>query len=200
MGINIAVLCSGAGTNLQALIDARDASQLSEGHLQLVVSSKWDVHALERARLNNIDTAVIARDEYADLRAQEEALIQLLASYHIDLIVLAGYLDILGSRILSMYEHRIINVHPSLIPSFCGKGFYGIKVHEAALAYGVKITGATVHLVNEIIDGGKIILQKSVDVRDDDTAEILQQRVMTEAEWILLPQAVRLFCEKGGFA
>lgn len=186
----IAVLVSGGGTNLQALIDAAGRGEIPHGEIVLVVSNRRGAYALERASVAGIESAVVSRADYADAQAQEEALIALLESRDIDLIVLAGFLLILSERFTQRFEGRIINIHPSLIPSFCGEGMYGLKVHEAALAAGVKLTGATVHFVNEIPDGGQIIAQKAVEVCEGDTPEVLQQRVMEEAEWILLPRAV----------
>ncbi len=183
----IAVLVSGGGTNLQALIDAQKSGIIKNGEIVLVASNKADAFALERAKNNDIEGFVM-KDE-ADLLAK-------LAEEKIDLIVLAGFLKILSEDFIRAYEDRIINIHPSLIPSFCGKGAYGLKVHEMALEYGVKVTGATVHFVNEIPDGGKIIAQKAVEILEDDTAETLQRRVMEQAEWILLPQAVEMISEK----
>ena len=193
--INIAVLVSGGGTNLQALIDAQ-GKVLQHGKIKLVISSKPDVYALQRAKQAGIDHCVIAKRDYSTQEEFSNALLQQLQSYQIDMIVLAGYLSILDETIIRAYPNRIINIHPSLIPSFCGKGYYGLKVHEAALAYGVKVTGATVHLVNEIPDGGKILLQKAVDILPFDTPETLQQRVMEEAEWILLPQATEMIAKE----
>jgi phosphoribosylglycinamide formyltransferase-1 len=193
--IKIAVLVSGGGTNLQALIDARDKNELAGGELSLVISSKPGVGALERAQKAGIKAVTIERKKYATLEDFDGAIAAVLSENDIGLVVLAGFLSILGSRTLETYRNKIINVHPALIPSFCGKGFYGLRVHEEALKYGVKVTGATVHFVNEVIDGGKIILQKAVDVLPDDTPEILQQRVMREAEWVLLPKAVAMFCK-----
>ena len=193
--INIAVLVSGGGTNLQALIDAQ-GKVLQHGKIKLVISSKPDVYALQRAKLAGIDHCVIAKRDYSTQEEFSNALLQQLQSYQIDMIVLAGYLSILDETIIRAYPNRIINIHPSLIPSFCGKGYYGLKVHEAALAYGVKVTGATVHIVNEIPDGGKILLQKAVDILPTDTPETLQQRVMEEAEWILLPQATEMIAKE----
>ena len=193
--INIAVLVSGGGTNLQALIDAQGKA-LQHGKIKLVISSKPDVYALQRAKQAGIDHCVIAKRDYVTQEEFSNAILQQLQSYQIDMIVLAGYLSILDETIIRAYPNRIINIHPSLIPSFCGKGYYGLKVHEAALAYGVKVTGATVHIVNEIPDGGKILLQKAVDILPLDTAEILQQRVMEEAEWILLPQATEMIAKE----
>jgi len=192
--IKIAVLVSGGGTNLQALIDARDKNELGGGELSLVISSKHGVGALERAEKAGIRTITIERKKYAELADFDAAVAAALSENEIGLVVLAGFLSILGKKTLQSYENRIINVHPALIPSFCGKGFYGLRVHEAALEYGVKVTGATVHFVNDVIDGGKIILQKAVDVLPGDTPETLQQRVMREAEWVLLPKAVAMFC------
>ena len=186
----IAVLVSGGGTNLQALIDAERAGIISSGEISLVLSNNPSAYALERARMAGIETAVISRKEHpADF---EERIIDALDSRGIDLIVLAGFMSILSERFTSHYPERIINVHPSLIPSFCGKGFYGLRVHEAALEYGVKVSGATVHFVNEIPDGGRIIMQKAVEVKEGDTPETLQRRIMEEAEWKILP----LSCER----
>ena len=193
--INIAVLVSGGGTNLQALIDAQ-GKVLQHGKIKLVISSKPDVYALQRAEQAGIEHCVIAKRDYVTQEEFSNAILQQLQSYQIDMIVLAGYLSILDETIICAYPNRIINIHPSLIPSFCGKGYYGLKVHEAALAYGVKVTGATVHLVNEIPDGGKILLQKAVDILPFDTPETLQQRVMEEAEWILLPQATEMIAKE----
>lgn len=186
----IAVLVSGGGTNLQALIDAAGRGEIPHGEIALVVSNRRGAYALERAHEAGIESAVVSRADYADGQAQEDALIGLLEDHDIDLIVLAGFLLILSERFTQRFEGRIINIHPSLIPSFCGEGMYGLKVHEAVLAAGVKLTGATVHFVNEIPDGGEIIAQKAVEVREGDTPEVLQQRVMEEAEWVLLPRAV----------
>lgn len=193
--INIAVLVSGGGTNLQALIDAQ-GNVLQHGKIKLVISSKPDVYALKRAKQAGIDHGIIAKRDYTTQEEFSNALLQQLQSYQIDMIVLAGYLSILDETIIRAYPNRIINIHPSLIPSFCGKGYYGLKVHEAALAYGVKVTGATVHIVNEVPDGGKILLQKAVDILPFDTPETLQQRVMEEAEWILLPQAAEMIAKE----
>ena len=184
--IRIAVLVSGGGTNLQALLDAEASGTLCSGSVSLVVSNNPNAYALERAARANLPSAVVTGPDF------EAKLGTLLRDYHIDLIILAGFMRILSSSFTMNWSNRILNVHPSLIPSFCGKGFYGLRVHEAALARGVKVTGATVHFVNEIPDGGEIILQKAVDVLPDDTAESLQKRVMEQAEWILLPQAVEL--------
>lgn len=193
--INIAVLVSGGGTNLQALIDAQ-GNVLQHGKIKLVISSKPDVYALQRAKNAGINHCVIAKRDYVSQEEFSHTLLNKLQEYQIDMIVLAGYLSILDETIIRAYPNRIINIHPSLIPSFCGKGYYGLKVHEAALAYGVKVTGATVHLVNEIPDGGKILLQKAVDILPFDTPETLQQRVMEEAEWILLPQATEMIAKE----
>ena len=193
--INIAVLVSGGGTNLQALIDAQ-GKVLQHGKIKLVISSKPDVYALQRAEQAGIEHCVIAKRDYVTQEEFSNAILKQLQSYQIDMIVLAGYLSILDETIIRAYPNRIINIHPSLIPSFCGKGYYGLKVHEAALAYGVKVTGATVHLVNEIPDGGKILLQKAVDILPYDTPETLQQRVMEEAEWVLLPQATEMIAKE----
>lgn len=193
--LNIAVFVSGGGTNFQALIDAQRAGKFPGGEITLCVSSSKNAYALERARQNGIETAILRRRDYPSQEALDDALLDVLEAHDIGLIVLAGYLSILSERVVRAYDRKIINVHPSLIPSFCGAGYYGLKVHEAALAYGVKITGATVHFVNEIPDAGKIILQKAVEVREGDTPETLQRRVMEEAEWQLLPQAVAMFCQ-----
>ena len=188
MKTKIAVLVSGGGTNLQALIDAQ-GSVLKSGEIVLVVSNNAGAYALERARKAGIATAVVLKKECGSQQAFEEKLKEVLTSHGIELIVLAGFMTILTAGFTSCYPHRIINVHPSLIPSFCGEGFYGLRVHQAALDYGVKVTGATVHFVNEIPDGGKIIAQKAVYIEEGDTPETLQRRVMEQAEWFLLPQA-----------
>ncbi len=185
----IAVLVSGGGTNLQALIDAQKKGVIKSGEISLVISSSPSAYALKRAEDNNIPHAVVSKKQLGSQQAFEDKIKQLLKDNNIDLIILAGFMSILSESFTKEYPERIINVHPSLIPSFCGKGFYGLKVHEAALEYGVKVTGATVHFVNEIPDGGKIILQKAVDIQEGDTPEILQKRVMEQAEWILLPRA-----------
>ena len=186
---NIAVMVSGGGTNLQALIDAEKAGKIPHGKITLVVASNDSAYALERAENNGIETVVVKRKAYENQDAFDKAIVETLHAHNIDMVVLAGYLSILGETVIQAYRDRIINIHPSLIPSFCGKGFYGLKVHEAALARGVKATGATVHLVNEIPDGGRILKQKAVYIEDGDTAETLQRRVMEQAEWILLPEA-----------
>lgn len=192
--INIAVLVSGGGTNLQALIDAEQAGRLENGRIALVVSSNPGAFALERAAKAGIPSEVLRRRDYPSAEAWSEALAALLAEKEIGLIVLAGFMTVLSADICRRYENKIINVHPSLIPSFCGEGFYGLHVHEAALAKGVKVTGATVHFVSEVVDGGAIIAQKAVEVAPEDTPETLQKRVMRQAEWLLLPQAVSDFC------
>ncbi|HKM28580.1 MAG TPA: phosphoribosylglycinamide formyltransferase [Anaerovoracaceae bacterium] len=183
----IAVFVSGGGTNLQALIDASKNGIIKSGEIVLVVSNNKDAYALTRAESNNIESLVYS---------EESALLTELRKRDIDLIVLAGFLKILSKDFIRSYENRIINIHPALIPSFCGKGYYGLKVHEKALEYGVKVTGATVHFVNEIPDGGKIISQKAVDVLDGDTPEALQRRVMEQAEWKILPRAVEMVCQR----
>jgi len=188
----IAVLVSGGGTNLQALIDAQKNGIIKSGEIALVISNNPNAFALERAKAAGIESAVLTRKELGGQEAFEDAMIALLDEKGIDLIVLAGFMSILSEKFTGYYENRIINVHPSLIPSFCGKGFYGLKVHEAALEYGVLVTGATVHFVNEIPDGGKIILQKAVYIEKGDTPETLQKRVMEQAEWQILPQAAEL--------
>ena len=192
---NIAVLVSGGGTNLQALIDAQHGGTLKNGRISCVVSSKPDVYALTRAQQNGIDTRVIRKKDYDLFEEYDRALKELLMEVKADVIVLAGFLTILGPQVIEAFENRIINIHPSLIPAFCGEGFYGLRVHEQALKRGVKLTGATAHFVNGVCDGGPIILQKAVAVKDGDTPEILQRRVMTEAEWEILPKAVSLYCE-----
>ena len=193
---DIAVMVSGGGTNLQALIDAEKSSKIPHGKIKLVIASNDSAYALERAKNAGIETAVVRRKDFADQEAFDAGIVAMLQEHHIDMVVLAGYLSILGSGVIAAYRDRIINIHPSLIPSFCGKGFYGLKVHEAALARGVKVTGATVHLVNEIPDGGRILKQKAVEIIPDDTPEDLQKRVMEQAEWILLPEAVAELAEK----
>ncbi len=192
----IAVLVSGGGTNLQALIDAEKDGILHSGEIVVVVSGNEKAYALERARKAGIPAEIVNKKQYESQRDYEQALEQKLAEYGVQMVVLAGFMNILSGEFTKKYPDRIINVHPSLIPSFCGKGFYGLKVHEAALDYGVKVTGATVHYVNEVPDGGKIILQKAVDVLEGDTPEILQKRVMEQAEWILLPKAAELVAAK----
>lgn len=190
MKIRTAVFVSGGGTNLQALIDASAAGKVHSAELCLVVSSRSDAYALERARAAGIESVVVSRKKCGGQEAFEAAIRRELEARDIQLIVLAGFMSILSADFTRRYENRILNVHPSLIPSFCGKGFYGLRVHEAALAYGVKVTGATVHFVNEVPDGGRIILQKAVEIEDGDTPESLQLRVMQQAEWKLLPAAL----------
>ena len=190
----IAVLVSGGGTNLQALLDAEEAGKIPHGEIALVVSNNPNAYALERARRHGVPGAVITKKECGSKEAFEAALQAVLERNGTDLIILAGFMAILSEKFTAKWPKRIINVHPSLIPSFCGEGFYGLKVHEAALSYGVKVTGATVHFVNEIPDGGEIIAQKAVYIEEGDTPEILQRRVMEQAEWILLPQAAEKVC------
>ena len=192
----IAVFVSGGGTNLQALIDAAKRGEIPSGEIALVLASNDKAYALTRAAENNIPSVVVKRKDYENQIAYEEAVKAVLTEKGIDMIVLAGFMTILSENFTSAYPKRIVNVHPSLIPSFCGEGFYGLRVHEAALEYGVKVTGATVHYVNEIPDGGEIILQKAVEILEGDTAEVLQKRVMEQAEWILLPKAVELVAKK----
>ena len=191
---NVAVLVSGGGTNLQAILDANARGEIRNCRIALVLSSRADAYALTRAKNAGVETAVVSRRAFADSAAYDEAILAALRAHNIDYAVLAGFLSILGSAVVAAYPRRILNVHPSLIPSFCGDGFYGLKVHECALARGVKVTGATVHFVNEIADGGEIILQKAVDVLPGDTPETLQRRVMEQAEWKLLPKALDLLC------
>ena len=192
--LNIGVLVSGGGTNLQALIDAQNGGIIKSGRIVTVVSDREGAYALERAAKAGIDGHSILKKDYAEKADFDKALVEYLKSKNVDIVVLAGFLSILGKDFISAYRDKIVNIHPSLIPSFCGDGFYGLKVHQAALDYGVKVTGATVHLVNEITDGGKILMQKAVYINDDDTAETLQKRVMKEAEWQILPQAVEMLC------
>ena len=191
--MRIAVLVSGGGTNLQALIDAQ-GSVLNSGKITLVVANNANAYALERAKKAGIDTAVVLKKECGSQEAFEQKLMDVLDENRIDVIILAGFMTILTEKFTGRYPNRILNVHPSLIPAFCGEGYYGLRVHEEALKYGVKVTGATVHFVNEVCDGGKIIAQKAVPVMDGDTPEILQRRVMEQAEWILLPQAAETVC------
>lgn len=186
----IAVLVSGGGTNLQAIIDAVKSGIITHGEIVCVISSQKDAYALQRAKNNEIPGFVVSKKELGSQQGFEEEIEKILAEKGAELIVLAGFMSILSSDFTKRHENRIINVHPSLIPSFCGKGFYGLRVHEAALSYGVKVTGATVHFVNEVPDGGKIIMQKAVYINDDDTPETLQKRVMEQAEWKILPEAV----------
>ena len=192
---NIVVLVSGGGTNLQALIDAEKNGDIKNGKITCVISSKSDAYALERAKNNGIKTLVIPRNEYPDSLSYSREILKALEDEKADLIVLAGFMTILDEIVTKAYPYRIINVHPALIPSFCGKGYYGLKVHEKALEYGVKLSGATVHFVNEEADAGAIILQGAVRVENDDTPETLQKRIMENVEWKLLPEAVSLFCQ-----
>ena len=192
--LNIAVLVSGGGTNLQALIDAQATGQIQNGAISLVISSRTDAFALERAKKAGIPTRVLLRKGFAEQADYDAALLALLKEFQIQLVVLAGFMTIISETVIRQYENQIINVHPALIPSFCGPGFYGLHVHEAALEKGVKVSGATVHFVNEVCDGGPIILQKAVEVLPDDTPETLHRRIMGQAEWKLLPRAVELFC------
>ncbi len=191
----IIVLVSGGGTNLQALIDAQNRGELGGGRITCVISSKPDAYALVRAKNAGIPTRVIPKKQFPTAEAYTDAMMEAFYEEYADLIVQAGFMTILDAKICRAYPNKIINVHPALIPSFCGKGYYGLHVHEAALEKGVKLTGATVHFVNEVCDGGPIILQKAVAVQQDDTPQTLQKRVMEEAEWNILPEAVRLFCE-----
>ncbi len=186
----VCVLVSGGGTNLQAIIDAQKSGIINSAEVSVVVASNPNAYALERAKNNGIPTEVVHKKAMPSQEAFEKAIVDIIDKYEIDFIVLAGFMCILSENFTKKYPERIINVHPSLIPSFCGKGFYGLKVHEAALEYGVKVTGATVHFVNEIPDGGRIIAQRAVEINPDDTAETLQRRVMENAEWIILPQSV----------
>ena len=192
---NIAVLVSGGGTNLQALIDAEKRGELGNGKITLVISSKPDVYALQRAADNGIDSLVLSRKDYADIATYSRALADALTEAGADLVVLAGFLTIIDEQVYERFPNRILNVHPALIPSFCGKGYYGLRVHEAALEKGVRVSGATVHIVTPECDAGPIVLQKAVEVKQDDTPETLQRRIMEEAEWKILPEAVKLFCE-----
>ncbi len=193
--IKIAVLVSGGGTNLQALIDAEKRGELGNGKISLVIASKPNVYALERAANNGIESMVLARKEYDSIEAYSKALVDAMKNANIDLVVLAGFLTIIDEQVYNAFPNKILNVHPALIPSFCGKGFYGLYVHEAALEKGVKVSGATVHIVTPECDAGPIVLQKAVEVKQDDTPETLQRRIMEEAEWKILPEAVRLFCD-----
>ncbi|MBP3592825.1 MAG: phosphoribosylglycinamide formyltransferase [Clostridia bacterium] len=192
MKTKIAVFVSGGGTNLQALIDAQAAGNIPDGEIALVLSSKADAYALKRAEAASIPTAVVAKKECRDGVEFEKKILSELSAHGIEMIVLAGFMSILSADFTARFPKRILNVHPSLIPSFCGAGYYGLRVHEAALSYGVKVTGATVHYVNEIPDGGQILLQRAVEIQEGDTPEILQRRVMEEAEWILLPKATAM--------
>lgn len=193
--VNLAVLVSGGGTNLQALIDAQKSGIITSGEIKLVVSSNKNAYALKRAENAGIKTAVCERKDFSQ-KEFEESILNALEKEKIEVIVLAGFMSILSADFVKRYPERIINVHPSLIPSFCGEGFYGLRVHKAALDYGVKVTGATVHFVNEIPDGGRIIMQKAVDIEENDTPEALQKRVMENAEWIILPAAAEKVCKE----
>lgn len=192
---NIVVLVSGGGSNLQALIDAEKSGQIQNGKITCVISSKADAYALERAKQNGIATRILSPKDYSDRVAYSQAILSALQQEKADLVVYAGFMTILDEVVCRAYPNQMMNVHPALIPSFCGKGFYGLHVHEAVLQKGVKLTGATVHFVNEICDGGPIILQAAVEVKNTDTPETLQKRVMEQAEWKLLPQAVSLYCQ-----
>jgi len=194
-GVKIAVLVSGGGTNLQALIDAQNRGELGNGKISLVIASKAGVYALERAANNGIESKVLARKDYESIADYSKALVETLKNADIDLVVLAGFLTIIDEQVYEAYPNAIINIHPALIPSFCGKGYYGLHVHEAALEKGVKVSGATVHFVTPECDAGPIIMQKAVEVKQGDTPETLQKRIMEEAEWKILPEAVKLFCE-----
>ncbi len=194
--LNIAVFVSGGGTNLQALIDAQNSGIIKSGRIVLVISDNPNAYALTRAENAGIKTEIVSKKDFNSTSEFEQKIINHLKANDIDLIVLAGFLKILSQSFTSLYKDKIINVHPSLIPSFCGEGFYGLKVHECALQRGVKITGATVHFVNEIPDGGRIIMQKAVQIKDDDTPQALQKRVMEQAEWIILPQSVEKICKE----
>ncbi len=192
---NIVVLVSGGGTNFQALIDAQESGKIQGGKITCVISSKPDAYALERASKHNIPSKVICRKDYADVASYSKAILEALDEEKADIVVYAGFMTILDDTVCNAYPNRMVNVHPSLIPSFCGKGYYGLRVHEEALAKGVKVTGATVHFVTAVCDGGPIILQKAVEVKNGDTPETLQRRVMEEAEWKILPEAVSLLCQ-----
>lgn len=193
--MNIAVLVSGGGTNLQALIDAQKRGEIKNGKITLVIASKPDAYALERAKQNGIETKVIARKAYDDIHTYTAAVRDALLAAKADLVVYAGFMTILDSQVVEAFPYKMMNVHPALIPSFCGKGFYGLHVHDAVLESGVKLTGATVHFVTEDCDAGPIIMQKAIAVNDDDTSETLQKRVMEQCEWKILPEAVSLFCQ-----
>lgn len=193
--LNIVVLVSGGGTNLQALIDAERRGEIPGGRLSCVISSRADAYALTRAEQAGIAGEVLRRSDFASQPAYDHALLMFLEHYQADLVVLAGFMTMIGEKVIDCYRNRIINIHPSLIPSFCGEGFFGQRVHRAALERGVRVTGATVHFVNEVCDGGPIILQQAVEIQDDDTPETLQKRVMEQAEWKILPRAVAMFCD-----
>ena len=192
----IAVLCSGGGTNFQAIVNAQEAGLIPHGEVVLVVTDNAGAYVLTRAARYGIESAVVDKKEYRDRGVREEKILSLMREKNIEFIVFAGFMTILSADFVSAYEGRIINIHPALIPSFCGPGYYGLKVHEQVLARGVKVTGATVHYVTEVCDGGPILLQKAVEVREGDTPEVLQKRVMREAEWVILPEAVELVCKK----
>ena len=194
--LRVAVMVSGGGTNLQAIIDAVESGRITNTEIVAVISNNKGAYALERAKKAGIRDVVVSPKDYTERSEFNKVLVEVVDSLKVDLIVLAGYLVVIPPEMIDKYENRIINVHPSLIPSFCGEGFYGLKVHEKALEYGVKVTGATVHFVNEIADGGKIIFQKAVAILDGDTPEVLQKRVMQEAEWIILPQATEYVSQK----
>ena len=194
--IKVAVFVSGGGTNLQAILESERRGEIPNGEIALVLSNNAGAYALERAKNFGVKSVCVDKTVYKTLKEREEKTVEILKENGIELIVLAGYLSILSEEFTKLYEGRIINVHPSLIPSFCGKGYYGLKVHEEALKYGVKVTGATVHFVNEIPDGGKIIMQKAVEIKEGDTPEVLQKRVMQEAEWILLPASLEKVCKE----
>ena len=194
--VRVAVLCSGGGTNLQAILDSAAAGAIPSGEIALVVSDSAQAFALERAKRAGVATCVADKKQYPDRREREQRILAALEEAGVGIVVLAGFMTILSEAFTKKFEMRMINVHPSLIPSFCGPGFYGLKVHEAALARGVKVTGATVHFVNEVCDGGPIIAQKAVEVQEGDTPEVLQKRVMREAEWIILPRAVETVCKQ----
>ena len=192
----IAVLVSGGGTNLQALFDAQESKKIAGGEIVLVIASNSKAYAIERAKAHNVPAVVVSKKKYPNPEDFDSAMLAALKEYRVDLVVLAGYLSFVGDKVTKEYDHRMLNIHPSLIPSFCGTGYYGLKVHEAALARGVKLTGATVHFVDEGTDTGPIILQKAVEVREGDTPEILQRRVMEEAEWVILPRAIDLIANQ----
>lgn len=192
--VNIAVFVSGSGTNLQAVIDGIKSGKITNGQISLVLSRKDDAYALTRAKENNIPVEIIRRKDYPDEKEFSDKVLEKITPYDIDLVILAGFMSVLSEKFIKLYENKILNVHPALIPAFCGRGFYGIKVHEQVLERGVKLSGATVHFVNEITDGGPIILQKAIEINDDDTPESLQKRIMIECEQIILCEAVNLFC------